>query len=220
MPKLKVPGLQLLVHMGALLPLAWLAWQFSQDNLTANPIREIQLRTGKYALNLLVLSLACTPVNNIFGFKPARRLRRTLGLYTFGYAALHLLVFIGLDYGFNFALIREGIAAKPFALVGLAAFLILLPLAITSTKGWVKRLGKNWSRLHRLLYVAAVLAVLHFIWITKSKADLRVPLIYGGIIVILLIVRIPVIRMLISRHVHRFIEKPAPATNHDTSNTW
>lgn len=199
MPRLKVPGLQLLVHIGALLPLAWLAWQFSQGQLTANPIREIQFRTGRYALNLLVLSLACTPVYNIFRFKPALQLRRTLGLYAFMYAALHLLNFIGLDYDFNFALIKEGIADKPFALVGLAAFIILLPLAVTSTKGWVKRLGKNWQRLHRLLYVAGILAIVHFIWLTKSKADLRVPLIYAAVITLLLIVRIPVIRRLISR---------------------
>ena len=199
MPKLKVPGLQILVHIGALVPLAWLAWQFSQDNLTANPIREIQLRTGRYALNLLVLTIACTPVYNIFGFKPARQWRRTLGLYAFMYAGLHLLNFIGLDYGFNFALIEEGIAAKPFALVGLAAFIILLPLAVTSTKGWVKRLGNNWPRLHRLVYLAGILAVIHFIWLTKSKAGIRLPLVYGAVIALLLIVRIPVIRRLISR---------------------
>ena len=199
MSKLKVSGLQVLVHIGALLPLAWLALQFSQDQLTANPIREIQLRTGKYALNLLVLTLACTPVYNIFGFKPALQMRRTLGLYTFMYAALHLLNFVGLDYGFNFVLIKEGIADKPFALVGLAAFLILLPLAVTSTKGWVKRLGNNWQRLHRLLYAAGVLAVVHFIWLTKSKADIRLPLVYGAIVALLLIVRIPVISRIISR---------------------
>ena len=199
MSKLKVSYLQLFVHIGALLPLAWLTWQFSQDQLTANPIREIQLRTGKYALNLLVLTLACTPVYNIFGFEPARKWRRTLGLYAFAYAGLHLLNFIGLDYGFNFGLIKEGIAAKPFALVGLAAFIILLPLAVTSTKAWVKRLGNNWPRLHRLLYVAGILAGLHFIWLTKSKADLREPLIYGTVIVLLLILRAPVIRRLISR---------------------
>ena len=198
MPKLKVPGLQVLVHIGALLPLAWLAWQFSQNQLTANPIREIQLRTGKYALNLLVLTLTCTPVYNIFSFKPALQLRRTLGLYAFMYAGLHLLNFIGLDYGFDFALIKEGIADKPFALVGLAAFLILLPLAITSTKGWVKRLGNNWPRLHRLLYVVGILAVVHFIWLTKSKADLLVPLVYAAVITLLLIVRIPIIGRLIS----------------------
>jgi len=200
MPKLKVPGLQILVQIGALFPLAWLAWQFSQDQLTANPIREIQLRTGRYALNLLVLSLACTPVYNIFEFKPALQWRRTLGLYAFMYASLHLLNFIGLDYGFNFALIREGIAAKPFALVGLAAFLMLLPLAVTSTKGWVKRLGKNWQILHRLVYLAGILAVIHFVWLTKSKADIRVPLIYAAVITLLLIVRIPVVRDTIRRH--------------------
>lgn len=205
---LKVPGLQVLVHIGALLPLVWLIWQFSQGQLTANPIREVQLRTGKYALNLLVLSMACTPIYNIFGFGPARRLRRTLGLYAFMYASLHLLNFIGLDYGFDFALIQEGISSKRFALVGFAAFLILLLLAITSTKGWVKRLGENWKRLHRLLYVAGVLAVLHFVWLTKSKADLRVPLIYGAVITLLLIVRIPVISKIISRPFNRPGQEP------------
>jgi len=215
MPKLKVAGLQLLVHIGALLPLAWLVWEFSQDQLTANPIREIQLRTGRYALNLLVLTLACTPVYNILGFKPALQLRRTLGIYAFMYAGLHLLNFLGLDYGFNFALIKDGIAAKPFALVGLAAFILLLPLAVTSTKAWVKRLGNNWPRLHRMVYVAGILAVLHFIWLAKSKASLLEPLIYSAVIAFLLVLRIPVIRGLISRRVHPLtrIHPPSAAGN-------
>lgn len=206
---LKVPGLQVLVHVGALLPLAWLGWQFSQDQLTANPIREIQLRTGRYALNLLVLSLACTPIYNVFGFRPAKQWRRTLGLYAFMYATLHLLNFIGLDYGFDFALIREGVSSKRFALVGFAAFLILLLLAITSTKGWVIRLGKNWKRLHRLLYVAGILAVTHFMWQAKSKADLREPLIYGAVVIVLLVLRIPVISEIIGRPFRRFRQKQA-----------
>ncbi len=200
---LRVHSLSLLVHIGALLPLALLAWQFSQGQLTANPIREIQLRTGRYALTLLVLSLACTPVYNIFGFRPAQQMRRNLGLYAFGYASLHLLNFVGLDYGFNFTFVRDGIADKPFALVGLAAFLILLPLAVTSTSGWIKRLGKNWRRLHRLLYPAVLLAEVHFLWLAKSKADLQRPLLYGAVIIFLLTLRIPIIRNKISRPFNR-----------------
>jgi len=183
---------QLLTHIAALLPLAVLAWDFAQNQLTVNPIEEIQLRTGKYALVLLVLSLACTPINRIFGLKLVLPLRRLLGLYAFMYASLHFLNFVGLDYGFDFALIREDISEKRFALAGFAAFLSLLPLAITSSKGSMKRLGKNWERLHWLVYLAALLAVTHFIW--QVKADIREPLLYGAVVVLLLIVRLPPVR--------------------------
>ncbi len=192
MPKLRVSVLQVLVHIAALLPLILLAWDFTQGGLTANPIREVQLRTGKYALVLLVLALSVTPVNIVFGIKSALPLRRTLGLYSLMYASLHFLNFIGLDYGFDFGLIRDDISGKRFVLAGFLAFLCLLPLAVTSTRGWIKRLGRNWERLHRLIYLAAVLAVTHFLW--QVKADVREPLIYGAIVALLLIVRIPTIR--------------------------
>ncbi|MBI2852881.1 MAG: sulfoxide reductase heme-binding subunit YedZ [Chloroflexi bacterium] len=191
MRKSGVPGLRLLVHVLAILPFLWLIWQFSQGQLTANPIRELQLRTGKYTLNLLVLTLACTILYHLFGFERALQLRRILGLYTFVYASLHLLNFIGLDYGFNLALLREDFVEKRFILAGLAAFLVLFALAVTSTEGWKRRLGKNWKRLHRAIYAAAGLAVLHFIWQVKSAADLGEPLVYAGIIALLLIFRIP-----------------------------
>ncbi len=197
MNKLRIHGLQVLIHIGALLPLAILAWDFTQSQLTVNPIQEIQLRTGKYALILLTLSLACTPASTVFGFKQALQLRRPLGLYAFTYASLHFLNFVGLDYGFDFNLIREDIGEKRFALAGLAAFLILLPLAITSTRAWMKKLGKNWERLHWLMYLAALLAVTHFIW--QVKADLREPLAYGTIVALLLIIRIPAIRKAVSK---------------------
>lgn len=197
MRRLKTSGLQILTHIAALLPLAIIAWDFTQNRLTVNPIKELQLRTGRYALLLLVLSLSCTPIGRVFGIKPVLRLRRTLGLYAFAYASLHLLNFVGLDYGFDFALIREDIAEKRFAFAGLAAFLCLLPLAITSTKGWMRRLGKNWERLHWLVYPAALLAVTHFVW--QVKADFRRPLLYGFIVVLLLIVRLPGVRQAISK---------------------
>ena len=190
--KLKSRWLQLLTHGAALLPLAVLVWDYAQGQLTFDPIREITLRTGRYALTLLTLSLACTPLNIVFEFKQALRLRRPLGLYAFLYASLHGLTFVGLDYGFDLRLIARTVIEKRFVQVGLAAFLILLPLAVTSTGGWVKRLGKNWKRLHRLVYLAALFAVVHFVWVVK--AGVSRPLVYGVVVVALLAIRIPTVR--------------------------
>ena len=159
---LKKFWLRILTHVAVLLPLAILIWDFNQGQLTANPIQEITLRTGRTTLILLVLSLACTPVNIIFGIRQVLPLRRTLGLYAFMYACLHFLTFVGLDYRFNFSLMLADISDKRFVLAGLAAFLSLLLLAVTSTKGWQKRLGKNWTRLHWLAYLAAVQYFLDF----------------------------------------------------------
>jgi len=136
--RLKARWLQIVTHIAALLPLALLVWDYAQDQLTADPIREITLRTGRYALILLILSLACTPVHIVFGFKRVLRVRRALGLYAFLYASLHLLTFVGLDYGFDFALVGRAILEKRFVQIGFLTFLILLPLAITSTRGWMK----------------------------------------------------------------------------------
>jgi len=188
--------LRILTHIGALMPLALLAWDYWGGRLSVNPIQDITLQTGKAALVLLVLSLACTPINSVFGYKPVLRLRRTLGLYAFMYVGLHLLIFVGLDYGFDWVLIREAIFEKRYALVGFGAFLILLPLAVTSTKGWMRRLGKLWKRLHRAVYLAALLAVVHFVWLVKS--DIREPLLFGAVVVVLLLLRISPIRRSVS----------------------
>ena len=192
MQKLKAHWLQILTHVGALLPLAILAWDYAQNQLTANPIREITIRTGRSAIVLLLLSLACTPIYSLSGFQPVRRLRRPLGLYTFLYAGLHGLTFVGLDYGFDLVLIGQELLQKRFVQVGVLAFLILVPLAITSTRGWVARLGKNWKRLHRLVYLAALLAGVHFLWVVK--ANTRVPLLYGAVLAVLLVARIPAVQ--------------------------
>jgi sulfoxide reductase heme-binding subunit YedZ len=191
MRKLEVRWLQILVHVAALLPLAWLIWAYWQGLFIIDPVLEITTRTGKTALILLILSLACTPIHAIFGFKQVLRLRRPLGLYAFMYAGLHFLIFVGLDYGFDLDLIGQAILNQRYVLVGFAAGLLLLLLAITSTRGWQKRLGKNWKRLHRLAYLAAILAIVHFMWLVK---DIREPLRYGAVVALLLIVRIPVIR--------------------------
>jgi sulfoxide reductase heme-binding subunit YedZ len=197
MRKLVVPGLRTLIHVAALLPLAAIAWDFAFDQLTANPIDEVTLRTGRAALVLLMLSLACTPVNMMFGVKWVLRLRRPLGLYAFFYASLHLLTIVGLDYQFDFIFIREDLAVKRFALVGLAAYLSLLPLAVTSTSGWKRRLGGRWQRLHWLAYPAVLLAVTHFS--LQEKADYRVPALYGAVVVFLLVVRIPGVRKAVGK---------------------
>jgi len=202
--KLKARWPQILTHVGALLPLAWLLWDYWQGQFIVDPVKEITTRTGKTALILLILSLACTPLNTIFGFKwvkHALRVRRPLGLYAFMYAGLHFLTFLGLDYGFDLDLIRQDILDQRYVLVGFATGLLLLPLAITSTKGWQKRLGKNWKRLHRLVYLASILDIVHFVWLTK---DIREPLRYGGVVALLLIVRIPAIKRAISNARYQF----------------
>ncbi len=140
-----------------------------------------------------MLSLACTPANTVFGFRRGLTVRKALGLWAFAYAALHLLVFIGLDYGFSWDLIfQDALLGKQFIIAGFIALLILTPLAITSTRGWMRRLGKNWKRLHQLVYAAGVLAVIHFLLLVK--ADRTEPLIYATILSVLLILRVPWIR--------------------------
>lgn len=189
--------LLVLTHIGAVLPLGFLLWDWYSGNLTANPIQATTLRTGKSALVLLVLSLACTPLNTLFGLRQVLPLRKWLGLYSFFYASVHFLIFIGLDYGFNVVLLKEAIFEKRYALVGFLAGLILLLLALTSTRGWMRRLGKRWKQLHRLVYLAGVLAVVHYVWLVKS--DIRVPLLYAAIVIFLLLLRLPRVRWAASR---------------------
>lgn len=201
MKQLKSQWLIIITHIGALLPFVILVWDFFHNQLTVNPIQEATFRTGKTALVLLTLSLAVTPVNIIFGLRQLIPVRKLLGLYAFFYVSLHFLIFVWLDYGLDLALLKEAIFEKRYALVGFAAFLILLPLAITSTKGWMKRLGKRWKRLHQLVYLAALLAVIHFVWLVKS--DIREPLAYGAVIGMLLLIRVPGIRRPITTFRHK-----------------
>ncbi len=193
----KIHWLQVVAHVGALIPLAALVWAFATGGLTINPIQDITFRTGKAALWLLVLSLAVTPVNVVTGYRPVLKIRRALGLYAFGYAALHFLIFVGLDYGFSWALLKEAIFEKRYALVGFAALLILLPLALTSTKASMARLGKRWKKLHQTVYVAGILVAIHYIWVVK--ADIREPLAFSVAIGILLLIRVPGVRKRIVR---------------------
>jgi sulfoxide reductase heme-binding subunit YedZ len=191
MSKRRITIIRIVLHVASLLPLAWLVWDFFQGNLTANPIREIQLRTGRIAINFLMLSLACTPVNILTGYKFVFLLRRPLGLYAFFYALLHFINFIGIDYGFNFNFIFEDLFEKRYAIVGFASFIILLTMAVTSVNRLRRLMGKGWKILHRFIYPAAVLAVVHYIW--QAKADIRIPIICGGVLLILLAVRLPAV---------------------------
>lgn len=190
---------QLFVHGSAWVPLLWTLLDWAQGDLTYNPIQAATQRTGLFAITLLVLSLACTPLNTYFGFRAAVKVRRALGLYAFMYAAIHLLIFAFLDYQLDFSLINEIVFEKPYAFVGFLSFLILLVLAITSFKFWMKRLGKNWKLLHRLVYLAGVLVVIHFFWAVKGNlatlsGDILVPLLYGLALLLLLLVRIKPIK--------------------------
>lgn len=188
MDRIRRDWLQFLAHFLALLPLVKLVWDFQRDKLTANPIQEITLRTGDYSLILLVLSLACTPLANFTKFKQLTRLRRPLGLYGFFYGVWHFLNFIGVDYRFDFGLLLADVGGKAHIWAGLASLLLLVPLALSSTRGWMGRLGKNWERLHWLVYPAILLAVLHFLLLVK--ADIREPMFYGLIVVLLLLLRL------------------------------
>ncbi|GAB4215913.1 MAG: hypothetical protein OHK0022_56390 [Roseiflexaceae bacterium] len=193
----KLLAIRVAAHIGSLIPLAVMVWLYFTNGLSANPIQDLTFRTGKTALILLVLSLACTPANRLLGWKPAQVLRRPLGLYAFLYAVLHLLIFAVLDYGLDWSLIAQTVAEKWYIIVGFAAFLLLLPLAFTSTKGWQRRLGKRWTLLHRLVYLAAPLAVLHFVLLVK--ADVREPLLYGAALALLLALRLPPVKRALAR---------------------
>jgi len=140
--------LKIVVHVAALIPLATLIWAFWRRELGPDPVGEMTWRTGRYALTFLILSLTPTVIATVTGFKQVLRIRRALGFYAFMYAVLHFLIFVGLDYGFDFGLIGRAILEGPFVLVGLAALIILTLLAVTSTAGWRRRLGQNWKRLH------------------------------------------------------------------------
>jgi sulfoxide reductase heme-binding subunit YedZ len=201
--------LRIATHIGALAPLVWIVWQYTQGAFFIDPVREVISRTGKVALVLLLLSLACTPASTITGWKRPLRVRRAFGLYAFLYASLHFAAFAWWDYGLDLDLILTGIADQKYVLVGLSAGLLLLVLAITSTRGWQRRLGKNWKRLHRLVYLAGLLVIVHFLWLVK---DIGEPLVYAGLLAVLLALRIPPLRRQVSRFRQR-IQAPKPSVS-------
>jgi sulfoxide reductase heme-binding subunit YedZ len=194
--RVQLHWLQVAVHLGVALSLGWLARQVLSGAFIVDPVREVQTYTGKAALVLLMLSLACTPLQTLTGWKALTRVRRPLGVYSFGYAALHFANYLGLDYRFDLALLLAGIAEERYVIAGFAAGLLLLALALTSTRGWKVRLRKNWKRLHRLAYAAGALAVVHFLWLVKDPQE---PLRYAALLGILLALRLPPLRRAAAR---------------------
>lgn len=187
--------IQTAMHIGAWLPLVVLVIDALNDNLTFNPIQAATQRTGDTAIILLGLSLACTPLSTYFQWKDAIKLRRPLGLYAFLYAAIHFALFVAVDFGFDVNLIAREFVEKRYLWAGLPAFVILLALAATSFKWFMKRLGKRWKQLHRLIYLGAILVVLHLAFVIKGdlftlSGDVWKPLAAAIVIGLLLIARL------------------------------
>jgi sulfoxide reductase heme-binding subunit YedZ len=174
--------------IGGLIPLALLLVGAYRNDLGANPIERITHVTGDWALRFLLASLAVTPLRRLFGWNELIAYRRMLGLFAFFYAVLHLSTFVVLDHFFDWERIVADVYKRPYVTAGATAFLCLLPLALTSTRGWIRRLGRRWTTLHRLAYVAAVAAVVHYWWLVK--ADVRAPFWYAGMLAGLLAVRL------------------------------
>ena len=173
-----------LVFCVSLLPLAWLCWLAWQDRLGANPVETLSHRTGDWSLRFLLLTLAVTPLRRLTGWNGPIRFRRMLGLFAFFYVCLHFGVYLIFDQFFDWAGIVEDVAKRPYITVGFAGWLLLVPLAVTSTNGMMKRLGRNWQRLHRSVYLIGALGVLHYLWLVKT--DITEPLLYGGLLGLLL----------------------------------
>ena len=178
-----------LLFIAALGPLAWLIYASLSGNLGANPIEALIRSLGDWTLRFLLLTLAVTPLRRLSGWRWPMRYRRMLGLFAFLYATLHLAGYIVLDQFFYWPGIWEDIIKRPYITVGMVSFLLLLPLALTSNRAMMRRLGRNWQRLHRLVYPAAIAAVLHYYMLVK--ADTREPLLYAGILLLLLLARLP-----------------------------
>lgn len=169
-------------------PAAWLLYAALTGELGANPIEALTRSFGDWALRFLLITLTVTPLRRLSGWGALLRYRRMLGLFAFFYALLHLLSYLVLDQFFYWPEIWADILKRPYITVGMVTFLLLIPLAVTSTRGWIRRLGKNWQRLHRLVYLCAAGGVLHFYMLVK--ADAREPLLYGLVLAILLMARI------------------------------
>jgi sulfoxide reductase heme-binding subunit YedZ len=175
------------VFVAALGPFAWLAFRALTGRLSVNPIEDLTLTTGIWALRMLVVTLAITPLRRLTGWNRLIQYRRMLGLFTFFYAALHLSVYF-LDQGFALKYILADIAKRPFITMGMIAFSLMVPLALTSTKGWIRRLGKNWQLLHRLIYISGIAAAVHYLW--KVKIAAGSPVYYAVIVGLLLAFRV------------------------------
>lgn len=184
MKRLKVP-----VFLLSLVPVLLLAWRAYNQELGANPIEFITHATGDWTLRFLCITLAVSPLRRLFHLPELIRFRRMFGLFAFFYGCLHFMTYLWLDKFFDFAEITKDVYKRPFITAGFTGFVAMLPLAVTSTAGWIRRLGgRRWNLLHRLVYVSAVAGVVHYYWLVKS--DVRLPLLYGFIVLVLLAARV------------------------------
>ena len=180
---------KMLIWVAALSPGAWLVAGLIFNWLGPNPIERLTHITGMTTLVLLLVTLSITPLRRITGWNGAIRLRRLLGLFSFFYALTHFNIWFVFDQVFNWRWMIEDIIERPYITVGFSAFVTLIPLALTSTKGWMRRLGIRWTKIHRGIYLAATLGVIHYYWLVKS--DVRLPLLLAFCLSVLLIYRVP-----------------------------
>jgi sulfoxide reductase heme-binding subunit YedZ len=171
------------------MPAARIAWRFYQGDVTANPVEYLQHSTGDWTLRFLLITLSITPLRKLLSLPDLIRFRRMLGLFAFFYVCLHFLTYIGPDQAFDLGGMWKDVEKRRFITVGFLGFVLLIPLALTSTKSWIRRLGgKRWQALHRFIYVIALCGVIHYYWLVKS--DHRLPLFYGAILAFLLLYRL------------------------------
>lgn len=184
---------KVVVFAASLGPVFILAWRAAHQHLGANPVEELTHVTGDWTLRFIVITLLISPLRRLAGLSDLIRFRRMVGLFGFFYASLHLLIYLCLDKFFDWHDIWQDIGKRKFITVGLFALLLMVPLALTSTSGWIRRLGgRRWQLLHRVVYITAAAGVVHYYWLVKS--DIRLPALYGIIVTILLAYRIPVLR--------------------------
>jgi sulfoxide reductase heme-binding subunit YedZ len=176
---------KVLVFLAGLIPLFWLGWRAWHQNLTANPIEFITHFTGDWTIRFLVFTLAVSPLRKLLALPDLIRFRRMIGLYAFFYGTLHFITYIWLDKFFDLPEMLKDVAKRPYITAGFTAFVLMIPLAVTSTAGWIRRMGgKRWQMLHRLVYVSAIAGVVHYYWLVKS--DIRLPAMYGAFVAVLL----------------------------------
>lgn len=184
---------KIIVFALCLLPLALLAWDTLYEQLGADPVAQLEHRSGDWALRLVLLTLAVTPLRQLTGQAVLLRFRRMLGLFAFFYASVHLSIYLVIDLGGFWRQLFAEILKRPYITAGFLAWLLMLPLALTSTRGMMRRLGRNWGRLHKLVYIVGICAVLHYLWLVKAgnKIAVREPLVYLGIYLALMAWRLP-----------------------------
>lgn len=178
------PWIKSFVFVACLLPFGLLIFDGYTGNLGVNPVETITRSTGIWTLTLLLITLSVTPLRRISGWNGLIKLRRMVGLFAFFYASLHFATYMVFDHFFDLQAIVKDVVKRPYVTVGFSSFLLLIPLAVTSTSGMIRRLGKRWQQLHRLIYVAAIGGIIHFFWLVK--ADLRRPTLYGSALAVLL----------------------------------